>query len=185
MDLPELVAPGPDALGPATTDAVWPQPAAGEVVEEAGHRLGAPAVPGAEPIMQEVAPSGPRDILQAIERAQELSSLADARASVPSSGIPLVHEGERSGEPAAAPLAAGPAEEPQPIAPATALPSEVAAMREAVTERVAHELKRELSEKLLDRFEKIVWEVVPDLAEILITKEIERIRRLAEEEKSS
>lgn len=60
-----------------------------------------------------------------------------------------------------------------------------AAMREAVTERVAHDLRRELSETLLDRFEKIVWEVVPDLAEILITKEIERIRRLAEEEKSS
>ncbi|MBP1775589.1 MAG: hypothetical protein H6Q86_1595, partial [candidate division NC10 bacterium] len=64
-------------------------------------------------------------------------------------------------------------------------PSEIAALREAVTERVAHDLKRELSEKLLDRFEKIVWEVVPDLAEILITKEIERIRRLAEEEKPS
>jgi len=64
-------------------------------------------------------------------------------------------------------------------------PSEVAAMREAVTERVAHDLKHELSEKLLERFEKIVWEVVPDLAEILITKEIERIRRLAEEEKTS
>jgi hypothetical protein len=63
--------------------------------------------------------------------------------------------------------------------------TDMAAMREAVTERVAHDLRRELSEKLLDRFEKIVWEVVPDLAEILIAKEIERIRCLAEEEKSS
>jgi CheY-like chemotaxis protein len=63
--------------------------------------------------------------------------------------------------------------------------TDMAAMRETVTERVAHDLRRELSEKLLDRFEKIIWEVVPDLAEILITKEIERIRRLAEEEKSS
>jgi hypothetical protein len=64
-------------------------------------------------------------------------------------------------------------------------PHDVAAMREAVTARVAEELRHELSEKLLDRFEKIVWEVVPDLAEILITKEIERIRRLAEEERKS
>jgi hypothetical protein len=48
---------------------------------------------------------------------------------------------------------------------------------------VAHDLTRELSEKLLERFEKIVWEVVPDLAELLITKEIERIRKLADEEK--
>jgi hypothetical protein len=62
---------------------------------------------------------------------------------------------------------------------------EIAAMRESVTARVADELRHELSEKLLERFEKIVWEVVPDLAEILITKEIERIRRLAEEERQS
>jgi len=60
---------------------------------------------------------------------------------------------------------------------------DMAAMREEVTTRVAHDLARELSEKLLERFEKIVWEVVPDLAELLITKEIERIRKLADEEK--
>jgi hypothetical protein len=59
----------------------------------------------------------------------------------------------------------------------------MAAMREEVTTRVAHDLTRELSEKLLERFEKIVWEVVPDLAELLISKEIERIRKLADEEK--
>jgi hypothetical protein len=38
---------------------------------------------------------------------------------------------------------------------------------------------------LLERIERIVWEVVPDLAEILITKEIERIRALAEGKQSS
>jgi hypothetical protein len=63
--------------------------------------------------------------------------------------------------------------------------SEMAAMRQAVTERVAHELARELSDKLLERIERIVWEVVPDLAEILITKEIERIRSQAEEKQST
>jgi CheY-like chemotaxis protein len=76
-------------------------------------------------------------------------------------------------------------EEPPAAAPIEATPPDMAAMREAITERVARDLRLELSEKLLDRFEKIVWEVVPDLAEILIAKEIERIRRLAEEEKSS
>jgi hypothetical protein len=70
-------------------------------------------------------------------------------------------------------------------APEVVAPHELAAMRDAVTARVAEEIRHELSEKLLDRFEKIVWEVVPDLAEILITKEIERIRRLAEEERQS
>ena len=57
---------------------------------------------------------------------------------------------------------------------------EMAAMRREVTDRVAHDLVRELSEKLLDRVERIVWEVVPDLAEVLITREIERIRSQAE-----
>lgn len=66
-----------------------------------------------------------------------------------------------------------------------ALAPDMAAMRQAVTERVAHELARDLSDKLLERIEGIVWEVVPDLAEILITKEIERIRSQAEEKQST
>jgi len=64
-------------------------------------------------------------------------------------------------------------------------PPEIATIREAVTERVAHDLTRELSDKLLERIERIVWEVVPELAEILITKEIERIRAAAEGKQSS
>ena len=68
---------------------------------------------------------------------------------------------------------------------AEALVPEMAAMRQAVTERVAHELARDLSDKLLERIERIVWEVVPDLAEILITKEIERIRSQAEGKQST
>jgi CheY-like chemotaxis protein len=62
--------------------------------------------------------------------------------------------------------------------------SDLADMRQEVAARVAHDLTRELSQKLVERFEKIVWEVVPDLAEILITREIERIRRVAEGDKS-
>jgi CheY-like chemotaxis protein len=63
--------------------------------------------------------------------------------------------------------------------------ADMASMRQAVTERVAQDLARELSDRLVDRIESIVWEVVPDLAEILITKEIERIRAMAENKKSS
>ncbi len=58
--------------------------------------------------------------------------------------------------------------------------SDTAAMRRAVTERLARELAVDLSDKLLERIERIVWDVVPDLAEILIAKEIEKIRALAE-----
>jgi CheY-like chemotaxis protein len=61
-------------------------------------------------------------------------------------------------------------------------PAAVGEMAQAVTKRVAEELTQELRNSLIERVEKIVWEVVPDLAEILITKEIERIRRQAEED---
>jgi hypothetical protein len=54
------------------------------------------------------------------------------------------------------------------------------ALRQAVTERVVHELAKEVSSQLVERIERIVWEVVPDLAEILINREIERLRTMAE-----
>jgi hypothetical protein len=84
-------------------------------------------------------------------------------------------------------LPSGPPGEPRPPVPESAResPAEMAMMRQAVTERVAHALARDLSDKLLERIERIVWEVVPDLAEILITKEIERIRAMAEGKQSS
>ncbi len=64
--------------------------------------------------------------------------------------------------------------------PFSAVTPEIGLLRQAVTERVAHELAKELSGQLIERIEGIVWEVVPDLAEILINREIERIRALAE-----
>jgi hypothetical protein len=64
-------------------------------------------------------------------------------------------------------------------------PSDVDEITRTVTKRVAEELAVELRNSLIERIEKIVWEVVPDLAEILITKEIERIRRQADEDKTA
>jgi hypothetical protein len=58
--------------------------------------------------------------------------------------------------------------------------TDAAAMRQAVTERVARALATDLSDKMLERIEQIVWDVVPEMAEILIAKEIEKIRALAE-----
>lgn len=86
-------------------------------------------------------------------------------------------------------LTASPEEPPPPEpAPPAAAPSpggagalpDAAAMRQLVTERVARELAVDLSDKLLERIERIVWDVVPELAEILIAKEIEKIRAVAE-----
>jgi CheY-like chemotaxis protein len=69
--------------------------------------------------------------------------------------------------------------------PSAAMAPEMGTLRQAVTERVAHELAKELSGQLIERIERIVWEVVPDLAEILINKEIERIRTMAEGKQAS
>jgi hypothetical protein len=83
----------------------------------------------------------------------------------------------------AVPLSAAPPTEAPAVA--AAVESELTVMRQAVTERVAHELARDLSAKLIDRIERVVWEVVPELAEILITKEIERIRAQGEGQQTS
>jgi hypothetical protein len=105
----------------------------------------------------------------------ELEGLAESAAEPPPAepprGVaPSAPAGQRV--PAAAPA-------PSPGGPAAALP-DTAAMRQAVTERVARELAVDLSDKLLERIERIVWDVVPELAEILIAKEIEKIRAVAE-----
>jgi len=84
--------------------------------------------------------------------------------------------------PATAPVASPPSVGPamEAAAPAAALGPELGTLRQAVTERVAHELAKELSNQLIERIERIVWEVVPDLAEILINREIERLRTMTE-----
>jgi hypothetical protein len=128
------------------------------------------------PVIDAVSPSKSTDVAPVTEAAEVVPS-------APGPLSPDTPEGVEETEvvsPEAPAAAAGATGQQETIAP-----HEMAAMREAVTARVADDLRHELSEKLLERFEKIVWEVVPDLAEILITKEIERIRRLAEEERQS
>jgi CheY-like chemotaxis protein len=86
-------------------------------------------------------------------------------------------------EPAPAPLAP-----PAPVPPAAAPPPRPASFPQAdadrltreITEKVARALVQEVSERLAGKIERIVWEVVPDLAEHLITQEIDRIRAQAE-----
>lgn len=85
-------------------------------------------------------------------------------------------------EPGASPGFGVGLEAPEPATPAGA---DLESMRRAVTARVAEALAKELSQKLMERIERVVWEVVPDLAEILIAKEIERIRQLADEQRTS
>lgn len=119
----------------------------------------------------------------AVPDVAPVANAADVALGEPTpSEAPVETRGPLAREAGAAPEVSVEAGAPPAV---TIAPDEMAAMRDAVTSRVAEELRQELSEKLLERFEKIVWDVVPDLAEILITKEIERIRRLAEEERQS
>jgi len=59
-------------------------------------------------------------------------------------------------------------------------PELVKTLAREVAEQVATHMVRELRAELLDRVNKVLWEVVPDLAEQLISQELQRIRDLVE-----
>ena len=69
---------------------------------------------------------------------------------------------------------------PAAVQALTVPPELVETLARAVAERVATHLVRELRADLLERVDRLLWEVVPDLAEQLITQEIQRIRDLVE-----
>ena len=68
------------------------------------------------------------------------------------------------------------------VADALAMPP---ALSEGQMEAIADRIVKEVADRLIPRLERIIWEVVPDLAEVLITKEIEKIKAAAEGEKTS
>jgi len=87
--------------------------------------------------------------------------------------------------PAPPPAASQAARDAQPTAlggsQTLAVPPElVQTLAHEVAERVATHMVRELRSELLERVDRLLWEVVPDLAEQLITQEIRRIRELVE-----
>lgn len=100
--------------------------------------------------------------------------------------IPLLDSLDILPEEELAPAPPAPAAPARPTAapPAPAAPSPVAAdvdrLTREITDKVARALVQEVSERLAGKIERIVWEVVPDLAEHLITQEIDRIKAQAE-----
>jgi hypothetical protein len=73
-----------------------------------------------------------------------------------------------------------------PTAPAVSpVISGEGAIPEELMGSIADRIVKEVTDRLVPRIEKIIWEVVPDLAEVLITKEIEKIRAVAEEQEIS
>ncbi len=159
---------------------------------EAASREAAPEKPSAaaEPEVEQdaIAVEG----LEAIPVELRLSDAVEAAPSLdlaapapPAEGVTLPEPAPARAElPEAPAMEASAAPEPAPFAPAKA-GGEMDALREAVTERVARDLKQELTDRVLERIERVVWEVVPDLAEVLIAREIERIRQIADDQKAS
>ncbi len=174
----ELPAPPPEAPG-----APPPPPAeegfAMEPVFEAGPpapEAPAAALPGLEPLTPPPVESEPAPL-------EALGESPGAEIFVPLPGLEteaVLASAVSEPSPPAAPV---PPAAPTP-APGVAL-EEMTSMRDAVTERVARVLARDLSEKLAERIERIVWEVVPEMAELMIAKEIERIRTMADEKNIS
>jgi CheY-like chemotaxis protein len=189
VDLPQIDLTTPlEAITPAMTVQGPREPTGAELgIETPGALLKeVPAPPEAPMIYEAAAPAVSAEISPSIvEEERPLSLLEAAEPAAVVTAIPASPDAAFVEEDTTPSALTPPAQEVPQTLQLDAAETDRAAMREAVTERVARDLRRELSEKLLDRFEKIVWEVVPDLAEILITKEIERIRGLAEEEKSS
>jgi hypothetical protein len=62
----------------------------------------------------------------------------------------------------------------------TGSPEMIESLGREVAERVATLIVQELRNDLLERVDRLLWEVVPDLAEQLLTQEIQRIRDLVE-----
>jgi CheY-like chemotaxis protein len=71
-------------------------------------------------------------------------------------------------------------QEVQPPAAVTIPPATVDTLAQQVADKVATQIAQELKTQLLDRVERVIWEVVPELAEHLISQEIQRIRNEVE-----
>jgi CheY-like chemotaxis protein len=181
LTLPELELELPPS-GPESPGTVPPPPAQVEFTMEpvieadsAGPEAPPAPLPGLEPLTPSV-----------LEAEQPpLGAMAESAPAELSAPLPGLETesflAPAISEPAAAPAPAPPAESAAPPIGS----EDLGAMRDAVTERVARQLARDLSDKLVERIERIVWEVVPEMAELMIAKEIERIRTLADEKNIS
>ncbi len=186
---PTETAPAPPAeldLAPLS-DAVAAEDFPSSDLPPAETLVGAPEAPEA-PIGIPLTPDEVAGIEAGWTEGVETSPSPAAAPSADVEEFPLWEE-SATALPIADEVQAAPLPDVESIAGPSAAPAfsdaDLVSIQDAVTERVAHELARDLTEKLVERIERIVWEVVPDLAEILITKEIERIRAMAQDKKSS
>jgi CheY-like chemotaxis protein len=200
-----LLAPGPQEVEPAAArppedeDAlVLESPGMGEGIRLPAELMDRSAVQAApEPLLESIPtydlsedttelPLGPplrEEVDAAPTRQVGDLGIEDMAAAV---GLDVPTSRPRSQPRPAPPLAAPQAgRDAQPMAvggsQTLAVPPElVQTLAHEVAERVATHMVRELRTELLERVDRLLWEVVPDLAEQLITQEIRRIRELVE-----
>lgn len=124
-----------------------------------------------EPVAHEDAPASGREL-----------AIEDMAAAVGMGMSTTRTMGERPAEqvPSFSPAQEAP---PASVGSVTVPPDMVEALARQVSERVATHIVQELRADLLQRIERLLWEVVPDLAEQLLTQEIQRIRDLVENRK--
>lgn len=127
-----------------------------------------------EQVLHEVAQPSP-----APERELAIEDMA-AAVGFGTSATQPVEEKPADPVPRPAPIQEAPA---APVGPVSVPPDMVETLARQVSEQVAAQIVQELRADLLQRIERLLWEVVPDLAEQLLTQEIQRIRDLVEGKK--
>jgi hypothetical protein len=127
-----------------------------------------------EQVLHEVAQPSP-----APERELAIEDMA-AAVGFGTSATQPVEEKPADPVPRPAPIQEAPA---APVGPVSVPPDMVETLARQVSEQVAAQIVQELRADILQRIERLLWEIVPDLAEQLLTQEIQRIRDLVEGKK--
>jgi hypothetical protein len=138
----------------------------------------------AGPTFEEEVTLGGRDLAE--EEVISFDNLTEAVVEEEVSVLPAV-EGPSKEEPLPSFLTEGVSAVGEEIEPSKKpeAPAKEEAPPERLTEEIAERIAKEVTDRLISRIERIIWEVVPDLAEVLISKEIEKIKAAAEEQETS
>lgn len=186
-----MAAPGGVAPAPAAAAA-----AAAKPVHRATASFGAPTAPRpplplGTPASQFQAPPSKRPVLELAEDDEPIVEVATPASSapIPAAARSVTHGSVAGPAPvapapapvAAAPVAAAPVAAPAPVAPSPAAAPVAAAAASLSPKLEGMGLTAEQMQGVLaltkEVIERVVWEVVPDLAETIIREEIKRLTK--------
>lgn len=169
----------PDFVEPTTQAAVSPDDPWGAFTQQPAAEVEEPLpAPGFEPTSMEIDIEQPDVMAMVSEEPQPLAVERANDANIGASWVPVEEQTFEFEEQLAEPPAMAVAEEEKPLVMATEQPMMTAAPAVAAAGAVAltdEQLKQALMSVSKETIERIVWEVVPDLAESLIKETIRRI----------